>query len=68
MPRTIRQRIRESDPEAVAPEVTPEPKSQQKITVTAKKAFFLGTAIVDVGHTAEVNQFQFEKLTEKGLV
>jgi len=68
MSRTIRQRIRESDPEAVAPEVAPEPKTQQKITVTAKRAFFLGTAIVDVGQTAEVNQFQFEKLTEKGLV
>jgi hypothetical protein len=85
MPRTIRDRIREENPEAVAPEpiqvpeptpapdTAPEPEQKKtvtegKITVTAKRAFFLGTAIVDVGQTAEVNQFQFEKLTEKGLV
>jgi len=99
MPRTIRQRIREENPEAVAPEPIPVPEptpvpepaispladaeiainlnpglvqkktvTEGKITVTAKRAFFLGTAIVDVGQTAEVNQFQFEKLTAKGLV
>jgi hypothetical protein len=68
MPRTIRSRIRESNPEAVAPESIPEPKEPQRITVTAKKAFFLGTSIVDVGQTAKVNQFQFDKLTSKGLI
>jgi hypothetical protein len=68
MARTIRQRIREANPDAVAPEPSEPAKAPQKRTVTAKKAFFLGTAVIDVGQTAQVNDLQFQKLTEKGLI
>jgi hypothetical protein len=68
MPRTIRGRIRETNPEAVAPESPPEPKGPQKVTVTAKKSFFVGNAIVQIGESAQVSPEIRDRLIAKGLI
>jgi hypothetical protein len=68
MPRTIRSRIRETNPEAVAPEVTPAPKVPQKVTVTARKSFFVGNAIIQAGETTQVTEEIHARLVAKGLI
>lgn len=68
MPRTIRSRIRETNPETVAPEVAQEPKDPQKITVTALKSFFVGNAIIQIGETVEVSPKIRDRLLAKGLI
>jgi hypothetical protein len=68
MPRTIRSRIREANPEPVAPESPQEPKGPQKVTVTAKKSFFVGNAIVQIGESVLVSHEIRNRLIEKGLI
>jgi len=68
MPRTIRSRIREANPEAVVPEPIHEPKAQEKVMVVAQKSFFVGNTIVRAGESVQVSPEIRDRLIVKGLI